>query len=62
VAVHACNRSSEESRGRRSEAVLGKSTRPYLKNKVKSKRLGGVAQVIECLLSRHEALNSNLVL
>jgi hypothetical protein len=42
------------------KASLGKvEARPYLKNKVKnSKRTVGMAQVIECLCSKHQALSS----
>jgi hypothetical protein len=32
--------------------------RLYLKNKLKAKKTGGVAQVVECWLSKHEALNA----
>jgi hypothetical protein len=40
---------------------LGKNLRPYLKNS-QSKKIFGVAQVEECLPSKHEALSSNPVL
>jgi hypothetical protein len=33
--------------------------RHYLKNKPKAKRAGGVAEVVECLPSKPEALSSN---
>jgi hypothetical protein len=32
--------------------------RLYLKNELKAKKTGGVAQVVECWLSKHEALNA----
>jgi hypothetical protein len=38
----------------------GPSVRPYLKNKLKSKRTWGYAQMIESLLSKHEVLEFNL--
>jgi hypothetical protein len=34
--------------------------RPYLKNKLKAKRAGVMAQVVETSPSKHEALSSNL--
>jgi hypothetical protein len=37
----------------------GKSMRPYLKNKLKQKRVEGVAQVLDCLPSKWKALSSN---
>jgi hypothetical protein len=42
-----------------SEAGLGKSRRPYLKNKLKAKeRTRGIAQVLEHLPSKLEILSS----
>jgi hypothetical protein len=42
----------------RFKAILGKvSMRPYLKNKLNTKALGGVAQVEDCLLTKHKVLN-----
>jgi hypothetical protein len=38
---------------------LAKCARPYLKNKLKSKRIGGITQVVECLHNKHKALSSN---
>jgi DNA-binding transcriptional regulator PaaX len=35
-----------------------KSMRPYLKNNLKAKRAGGLAQAVECLPSKCKALNS----
>jgi hypothetical protein len=35
-----------------------KLARPYLKNKLKAKRIRGVAQVVGYLSSKHEALSS----
>jgi uncharacterized protein YegP (UPF0339 family) len=35
-----------------------KSTRPYLKNKLKAKGIEGMAQVVECYPSKCEALNA----
>jgi hypothetical protein len=48
--VHFCNPSYLEGRmgESRSEASLGKSTRPYLKNKLKA-GLGDIVQVVEHL-------------
>jgi hypothetical protein len=40
------------------EADLGKSARIYLKNKTKSKRTGGMSQVVEHWLGKHKALSS----
>jgi hypothetical protein len=40
-------------------ARLSKNVRPYSKNKIKAKRAGGVAQVVECLTSKRKALSSN---
>jgi hypothetical protein len=45
VVVHACNPSYTGVRGLQSEAGLGKSLRPSLKNK--GKRIGAVAQVVK---------------
>jgi hypothetical protein len=45
--------------GWQSTQALGKILRPYLKNNLKAKKAGDVAQVTECLLSKHKALNSN---
>jgi hypothetical protein len=42
--------------GSYSEAILSKSTRPYLKNKVKT---GGIAQVDRVLTLKHKTLSSN---
>jgi hypothetical protein len=36
-----------------------KSMRHYLKNNLKAKRAGGIAQVVEYLLSKHEATSLN---
>jgi hypothetical protein len=41
-----------EVRGSQSKAGLSKSLRPYLK------KTGGVAQMAECLPSKHKTLNS----
>jgi hypothetical protein len=37
------------------KASVGKSMKPYLKNKRKRKKTGAMAQVVENLLSKHEA-------
>jgi hypothetical protein len=39
--------------------VLGKNMRTFLKNNIKLKRAEVMAQVVECLLSKCKALNSN---
>jgi hypothetical protein len=39
--------------------MSGKSLRPYLKKTTKGKSLGGVTQLVECLLNNYEALSSN---
>jgi hypothetical protein len=41
-----------------SESGLGKRTRPYLKNKLNKKRTKSMVQVVGCLSSKCEALNS----
>jgi hypothetical protein len=42
--------------GWRPDTCCGKNMRPYLKSKVKTKT-GGLAQVVEYLPSKHEALS-----
>jgi hypothetical protein len=44
--------------GSLSRGIGGKSTRPYLKNKTKSKRTWGIAQVVEHLPIKNKALSS----
>jgi hypothetical protein len=39
--------------------ILGKNSRPYLKNNLKQKGLWGVTQEIECLHNKHRALSLN---
>jgi hypothetical protein len=39
--------------------ALGKSTRPYVKNKLNQKRAGGMTQVAKYLPSKCKALSSN---
>jgi hypothetical protein len=41
------------------EASTQAKARPFLKNKLKQKRAGGVAQVVESLLSKCKELRSN---
>jgi hypothetical protein len=64
VVVHTCNPSY--SRGRESKipghGQSGKSTRPYMKNKLKPKCPGGAAHVLWQLPSKQEALNKSEVL
>jgi hypothetical protein len=60
--AHACNLSylRGSDRGSRFEASLGKwFVRPHLQNNQDKMdwRYGGVAQVVECLLCKHEALS-----
>jgi hypothetical protein len=60
--VHACNPSYIREGGKRIESsrpAWAKSVRPYPK-KEKSQRTGSMAQVVEHLLSKHEALSSIL--
>jgi hypothetical protein len=38
---------------------LGQKRRSYLQNNQSKKGAGGVAQTVECLPSKHEALSSN---
>jgi hypothetical protein len=45
-------------RGLLSEASLGKSLRPYSKNKLKAKRTGGMTQVAEYLSNKYKAVSS----
>jgi hypothetical protein len=61
MVVHTCNPSYEGDRvgGLRSEAGEGKSSRPYLKNKLKQNRGEGMAQVVEHLSSKSKTLSSN---
>jgi hypothetical protein len=44
--------------GSQVQAILGKNTRPYVKNKTKAKRDRGISQVVKHLLGKHEALSS----
>jgi hypothetical protein len=44
--------------GSQSKSSSGRSTRPYLKNKLKARRTKGVAQVVEHLPLRYETLSS----
>jgi hypothetical protein len=58
TAVIPAAREMEVGRGQ-SKASLGKNTSSYLKKKPKSKRTGGVAQVVEHLPSKCKSLSSN---
>jgi hypothetical protein len=44
------------------KAGQGKSVRSHLKNKTKTKKAGGMAQMVKCLPSKPEALSSTLIL
>jgi hypothetical protein len=59
MVVHVYNPNYLGGRGRRIkyEAGPGKSTRLYLKNKLKSKRTGGTAQEVERLPTKCESLS-----
>jgi hypothetical protein len=59
MAVQVCNPRYEGGGGRKVfvQGCPRQSVRPYLKNKLKAKRLSMV-QVVECLYSKHEALSS----
>jgi hypothetical protein len=51
MVIHALVTATQEAEviGSQFDTSLGKgSLRPYLENKLKSKRTGGVAQVVEC--------------
>jgi hypothetical protein len=48
-----------EVRELKSKALPRKGTRPYLNNKAKSKKAGGMAQVVDHFPSNHEVLSSN---
>jgi hypothetical protein len=61
MVAHACYPRYTRSVKRRTEiqANLAINMRPYPKKITKAKRDWGGAQVVECLLSKYEALNSN---
>jgi hypothetical protein len=48
----------EEAEGSMSKTGLGKSSRPYPKNRLKAKKTGFVVQVVEHLPSKYMALSS----
>jgi hypothetical protein len=58
IVVHVCNPSYVGSKGETSRLVWSKLARPYLKNKIQTKRWGCIVQVTEHLPSMHEALDS----
>jgi hypothetical protein len=59
--VYTCNPSYSGGQGQEDQAsrpVWAKKGRHYLKKYSTQKRAGRVAQVVECFLNKHEALNS----
>jgi hypothetical protein len=58
--VHTCNPNHLGGKSRRIvvQSHLGQRARPHLKNKLKAKGLGGVAQMVDHLNSKHKALSS----
>jgi hypothetical protein len=56
MTMYACNPASQEVGKSPPEASPGKSARPCLKSKLKIKRGGAMAQVVEHLSSKHESM------